>query len=192
MWPAQGDALRQRTALCLDRRRRLSKLSVWWLRLGITLERIEPGKPQQNGRLERCHLTLEEAVTPAAENLIEQRRAIDEWRRDYNEERPHEALGDVPPALVYRRSPRRYPRKLLKPEPPAWREACDVDRNGCIRWRKQKIFVTSALCGEIVELERTGEWTWEIRFLNLVIAELDERKIDRGIVMKRRPQLAEV
>jgi len=171
---------------------RLSKLSVWWLRLGITLERIEPGKPQQNGRLERCHLTLEEAVTPAAENLIEQRRAIDEWRRDYNEERPHEALGDVSPALVYRRSPRRYPRKLLKPEPPAWREACDVDRHGCIRWRKQKIFVTSALSGEIVELERTGEWTWEIRFLNLVIAELDERKIDRGIVMKRRPQLAEV
>jgi putative transposase len=171
---------------------RLSRLSVWWLKLGIALERIEPGKPQQNGRLERCHLTLDEAVNPAAENLVEQRRVIDEWRRDYNEERPHEALADVPPAVVYRRSQRRYPRKLLKPDSPAWREACDVDRKGCIRWRKQKIFVTSALAGEIVELERSGEWTWQIHFLNLVIAELDERKIGRGIVMKRKPLPAEV
>lgn len=171
---------------------RLTALSVWWLKLGIGLERIEPGKPQQNGRLERCHLTLEEAVTPPAENLVEQRRAIDEWRRDYNDERPHEALGDVPPSLVYRRSPREYPRKLLKPDPPAWREACDVDRHGCIRWRRHRIFVTSALAGEIVELERTGEWTWEIRFLDHVIAGLDERRIDRGIVMKRKPQPSEV
>jgi putative transposase len=171
---------------------RLSRLAVWWLKLGIQLERIEPGKPQQNGRLERCHLTLEEAVTPSAENLLEQRRAIDEWRRDYNQERPHEALGDEPPALVYRRSPRGYPRKLLKPEPPAWREACDVDRNGYIRWRKHKLFVTSALSGEVVELERLGETTWQIRFLDLVIAQLDERRIERGIRLKRKPQPAEV
>jgi putative transposase len=171
---------------------RLSRLSVWWLKLGIQLERIEPGKPQQNGRLERCHLTLEEAVTPSAENIVKQRRAIDEWRRDYNHVRPHQALGDVPPALVYRRSPRRYPRKLLKPDPPAWREACDVDRQGCIRWRRHKLFVTSALAGEIVELERLGETTWQIRFLDLVIGMLDERKIDRGILMKRKPQPAEV
>ena len=171
---------------------RLSRLSVWWLKLGIQLERIEPGKPQQNGRLERCHLTLEEAVTPSAQNLVEQRRVIDEWRRDYNEDRPHEALGDVPPALVYQRSPRRYPRKLLKPDPPSWRDACDVDRSGCIRWRKRNLFVTSALAGEIIELERLGEWTWQIRFLDLVIAEFDERKLDRGIRPKRKPQPAEV
>ena len=171
---------------------RLTTLSVWWLKLGIRLERIEPGQPQQNGRLERCHLTLEEAVTPPAENLVEQRRVIDEWRHDYNDERPHEALGDAPPALVYRRSPREYPRKLLKPDPPAWREACDVDRHGCIRWRRHRIFVTSALAGEIVEMERTGEWSWEIRFLDHVIAGLDERKIESGIVMKRKPQPAEL
>ncbi|TMA22814.1 MAG: IS481 family transposase [Deltaproteobacteria bacterium] len=171
---------------------RLTRLSVWWLKLGIQLERIEPGKPQQNGRLERCHLTLEEAVTPSAENLVEQRRVIDEWRRDYNEDRPHEALGDVPPALVYRRSSRGYPRKLLKPDPPAWREACDVDRYGCIRWHRRKLFVTSALAGEIIELDRIGETTWEIRFLDLIIAELDDRKIAQGIVMKRKPQSAEV
>ncbi len=136
-------------------------------------------------------LSLEEAVTPSAENLVEQRRAIDEWRRDYNDVRPHEALGDVPPALVFRRSPRGYPRKLLKPEPPAWREACDVDRYGCIPWRKHKLFVTRALTGEIVELERSSETTWQIRFLDLVIGSLDERKIDRRILMKRKPQPAE-
>ena len=170
----------------------LTRLSVWWLKLGIPLERIAPGKPQQNGRLERCHLTLEEAVTPSAENLIAQRRVIDVWRRDYNEDRPHEALGDVAPALVYRRSPRGYPRKLLKPDPPSWREACDVDRNGYIRWHKHKLFCHQRALREIVELERIGETTWQIRFLDLVIAELDERKIDRGIVMKRKPQLATV
>jgi putative transposase len=171
---------------------RLSRLSVWWLKLGIRLERIEPGKPQQNGRLERCHLTLEEVVTPPAENLIEQRRLIDEWRRDYNEDRPHEALGDVAPAVVYRRSARSYPRPLLKGDPPSWREVCDVDHKGCIRWRKHKLFVTSALAGEMIELERTGETTWQLRFLDLVIAELDERKLDRGPVLKRKPHLAEV
>jgi len=171
---------------------RLSKLSVWWPKLGIRLERIEPGKPQQNGRLERCHLTLEEAVNPPAADLVAQRRLIDEWRRDYNEDRPHEALGDVPPELVYRRSPRRYPCRLLRPDPPAWRDACDVDHNGYIRWRKHKLFLSGALYGETVELERVGETIWEVRFLDLVIARLDERKIDHGIVMKRKPQLAEV
>jgi hypothetical protein len=79
-------------------------------------------------------------------DLVEQRRVIDEWRRDYNEERPHEALGDVPPALVYRRSPRGYPRKLIKAEPAAWNEACDVDRTGCFRWRKHKFFLTGGRC----------------------------------------------
>src|SRR5207248_6400918 len=98
---------------------------------------------------------------------------------------------DVPPALVYRRSSRGYPRKLLKPDPPAWREACDVDRYGCIRWHRRKLFVTSALAGEIIELDRIGETTWEIRFLNLIIAELDDRKIAPGIVMKRKSQSAE-
>ena len=77
---------------------RLSRLSVRWLKLGIALERIEPGKPQRNGRLERCHLTPEDAVTPSAADLIAQRRVIDEWRRGCNEDRPHEALGDGLPS----------------------------------------------------------------------------------------------
>jgi hypothetical protein len=170
---------------------RLSKLSVWWLKLGIALERIKPGHPEQNGRLERCHRTLKEDVPPA-EDLILQRRALDEWRREYNDERPHESLGDVPPERLYRRSPRRYPRKLLKPESPPWRDACDVDNQGYIRWRKHKLFISSALAGETVELECIGNWTWQIRFLDLIIAELDDRKLDRGIRLKRKPQPAAV
>jgi hypothetical protein len=79
-----------------------------------------------------------------------QRRALDE--------RPHEALGYVAPGRLYRRSPRCYPRKLIKPESTAWRDACDVDNQRYIRWHKHKLFVTSALAGELVELERTGNW----------------------------------
>src|SRR3954470_7206688 len=90
---AARDALRQRTALCSTGAAGLTRLSVWWLQLGIRLERIEPGEPQQNGRLERAHLTLEEIVSTPAEDAYAQQRQLDPWRREYNEERPHEALG---------------------------------------------------------------------------------------------------
>lgn len=111
---------------------RLSRLSVWWLKLGIQLERIEPGKPQQNGRLERCHLTLEEAVTPSAENLLEQRRLIDDWRTRLQRRPPSRgarrpAAGARLSALVPTLS-----MQAAQADPPAWREACDVDRYGCI------------------------------------------------------------
>jgi hypothetical protein len=72
------------------------------------------------------------------------------------------------------------PAKLLKPESPPWRDACDVDNQGYIRWRKHKLFISSALAGETVELECIGNWTWQIRFLDLIIADLDDRKLDRG------------
>src|SRR5207344_2766958 len=96
-------------------------LSVWWLQLGIRLERIEPGEPQQNGRLERVHLTLEEIVATPAQDAAAH-------------ERPHEALGQRPPAHLYEPSSRRYPRKLLRPQPYSWTDVCRVDNDGCIRW----------------------------------------------------------
>jgi transposase InsO family protein len=91
----------------------LTELSVWWLKLGIRLERIEPGKPQQNGRLERFHRNLEEIVGKPAKNAIAQGRAIDYWRHDYNNVRPHEALGMRVPSDSYVRSKRRYPINLV-------------------------------------------------------------------------------
>jgi putative transposase len=80
----------------------LSKLSVWWLRLGIGLERIKPGHPEQNGRHERMHLTLKQQATkPAAANMLQQQARFDRWQREFNEERPHQALAMHVPADVY-------------------------------------------------------------------------------------------
>jgi putative transposase len=85
----------------------LSKLAVWWLRLGIAMERITPGQPQQNGRHERMHLTLkQEATKPAADNVLQQQARFDDFLRRYNTDRPHQALGMQVPAACYTRSPR--------------------------------------------------------------------------------------
>ena len=87
----------------------LSKLAVWWLRLGIQIERIQPGHPQQNGRHERMHLTLKkEATKPAAANVLQQQARFDAWVTQYNDERPHQALGMKVPADLYARSARVY------------------------------------------------------------------------------------
>jgi len=91
----------------------LTRLSVHWVKLGIKLERIDPGQPQQNGRHERMHRTLREDTSqPPAANACEQQARFDRFRHDYNDVRPHEALGQVPPASCYRPSPRPYPHKL--------------------------------------------------------------------------------
>ena len=80
----------------------LSKLSVWWLRLGIDIERIKPAHPEQNGRHERMHLTLKkEATKPAAKNFLQQQGKFDRFIQDYNQERPHQALGMKYPAELY-------------------------------------------------------------------------------------------
>ena len=90
----------------------LSKLSVWWVQLGILPERIEPGKPQQNGRHERMHRTLkEQTASPPQASMADQQRAFDRFRHDYNEQRPHEALGQTPPARHYEPSLRAMPER---------------------------------------------------------------------------------
>jgi putative transposase len=87
----------------------LNKLAVWWLRLGIGIERIKPGHPQQNGRHERMHLTLKkEATKPACRNFLQQQARFDKFIEVFNKERPHEALGMKCPAEVYQPSPRVY------------------------------------------------------------------------------------
>jgi transposase InsO family protein len=95
---------------------RLSHLAVWWLKLGIQLDRIDPGHPEQNGRHERFHLTLQQdTTTPPAATARQQQRRFDRMRREFNTERPHEALGQQPPARVYVASPRPYPDRLEDP-----------------------------------------------------------------------------
>jgi hypothetical protein len=132
----------------------LTKLSVWWLRLGIRVERIEPGKPQQNGRQERFHRTLKaETAKPPRATLSAQQRAFDLFRRQYNEERPHEALGQRPPSSAFALSPRHYPCPLLRFQLDApWNQAARVDRDGFLRWGGKPLFISTALAHEDVEL----------------------------------------
>src|SRR5438094_6919159 len=117
---------------------RLSQLSVWWIHLGIYPELIEPAHPEQNGRHERMHRTLKRATArPPQAHLAAQQRAFDRFRQRYNEERPHEALGDATPASCYAASPRPYRATLEPLVYPGHYERRLVSRNGGVRWRNR-------------------------------------------------------
>ena len=154
----------------------LSRLSVTWLKLGIRLERIEPGCPQQNGRHERLHRTLKrDTACPAAANPAAQQARFDRFRQIYNEERPHEALGQVPPAEVWRRSLRPYPCRVEDPVYPADHAVRRVRSNGEIRWGGDLVFVSEALVGETVGVAETETGDWIIRFADLELGSIDRR-----------------
>jgi len=137
---------------------RLSTLSVWWIRLGITPELIEPAHPEQNGRHERMHRTLKaETTRPPGGNLQAQQKRFNAFRLEYNDERPHEALNQAPPATAYERSPRELPVKLAPIEYPGHFEMRLVSRNSGIRWKKHWVCVTHTLAGEYVGLEEVGD-----------------------------------
>jgi putative transposase len=156
----------------------LSALSVWWIRLGIRLERIEPGEPQQNGRHERLHRTLKEATaSPPRSTLGLQQQAFDAFRQEYNQERPHEALGQKPPASVYQPSAREYPERLPEPRgyPDDW-ETRKVRARGAIKWNGYQVNITRALWGQEIGLEPIGEALWAVYFESLRLGVFDERK----------------
>ena len=155
----------------------LSALSVWWIQLGIRLERIQPGQPQQNGRHERMHRTLKEATAnPPRSSLASQQRAFDAFRREYNQERPHEALGQKPPHLVYVPSSRDYPERLPRYDyPEDWPKRI-VRPGGRIRWQGQEINITRALCGQYVGLKPVSETLWAIYYQRLPLGMWDERR----------------
>jgi transposase InsO family protein len=154
----------------------LSRLRVWWTQLGIAHERIDPGRPDQNGRHERMHRTLkaETARPPEADSKAQQAR-FDAWRQEYNEERPHEALGQVPPASRYGASSRPYPEQLPEAEYPGHYEVRRVRRGGEILFRKRDVFVSETLAHENVALEEVEDGVWAIWFYDLQIGRLDER-----------------
>jgi len=156
----------------------LSPLAVWWVRLGIGLERIEPGAPQQNGRHERMHRTLKEATAqPPARNLSAQQELFDYFRQEYNEERPHEALGQETPASVYESSPKPYPERLPEPRgyPEDW-ERRWVRKGGQIKWQGRDIPLSKALWGQELGLKPVGDGQWEVYFETLRLGTFDERK----------------
>jgi transposase InsO family protein len=157
---------------------RLSRLSAWWIRLGIVPELIEPGKPQQNGRHERMHRTLKaETTRPVAGNLSAQQRKFNAFREEYNELRPHEAIKLETPASLYQPSLRQMPRKLPALEYPAHFETRYVSYNGGIRWRSDWVNVSICCAGEYVGLEEIDNGIWNVYFGPVKLGRLIEEKM---------------
>jgi putative transposase len=158
----------------------LSRLSVWWLKLGIVPERIEPGHPEQNGRHERMHLTLKrETATPPARTAKLQQQAFDHFREEYNNERPHEALGQTPPAQHYAPSPRPFPARLKPFEYDSDILVRNVRLAGEIKWRYRRIGISRALVGERVGLREVADGIWEVLLGPVQLGWIDERKLRR-------------
>jgi putative transposase len=156
----------------------LSRLSVWWIRLGIRHDRIRPGKPQDNGRHERMHRTLKaETTRPPRQTARAQQKVFDRFRLEFNRERPHEALDYATPASLYAPSALRFARRLpeLLAYPDEWRTR-KVKTAGQIKWRGRVISVSQALAGERIGLEAVGQGRWLLHFGAMPIGILDEQK----------------
>jgi putative transposase len=154
----------------------LTPLSVWWVKLGIRPERIDPGKPGQNGRHERLHRTLKaEAVAPPAANLRAPQRACDRFRQEYNAVRPHEALGQATPASHYAAAARSFPDRLPELTYPDADAVRRVRHNGELRWHGRLIYVSQTLAGEPIGLTQVADGRWHAHFGPLLLGILDER-----------------
>lgn len=154
----------------------LSNLSVLWIKLGITHQRIEPGCPQQNGRHERMHRDLKAQTTrPPASTFAGQQKRFDAFVNEFNNERPHAALAGKTPASCYTSSTRELPRTLPKPEYPAHFETRWVALSGTFKWKKHQLFISQTLGHEWIAFEEVDDGIWSIYFYDVLLARLDER-----------------
>jgi putative transposase len=152
----------------------LSKLSVWWLRLGIGIERIKPGHPQQNGRHERMHLTLKkEATRPAVRNFLQQQAKFDRFVHCYNHERPHQAIGMHYPAELYQASPRPYT-GLGDLEYPFHDRTVTVTHCGRICIGRRKINLSTVFAGQNVGIKEISERIWLVTFMHYDLGFFDD------------------
>ena len=155
---------------------RLSRLSVWWMRLGIIPERIALGHPEQNGSHEQFHSVLKaNTARPPAAHARAQQRRFDRFCAEYNHERPHEALQDAVPASCYQPSARPWPRQLPALEYPGHLEVRRVSTIGQVAWRGTVLFVSEALAHTDIAFEEVDDGFWTIRFASVVLARYDER-----------------
>ena len=175
---------------------RLSRLSVWWIKLGILPDLIEPASPQQNGRHERMHRDLKADTTiPPAGNRSAQQRRFNSFRVDFNEVRPHEAHNQRPPASVYEPSTRLFPKKLQSPQYPAHFEVRKVSTNGGVRWHSIWVNVSHLLGREYIGLEEIGDGIWAVYFASVPLGWLH---IDKGAILdhdgssSRNPKLSPI
>ncbi len=155
----------------------LTALSVWWIRLGITLEHIDLAHPEQNGSHEQFHRVLKaETARPPAATAAAQQRRFNAFRAEYNEERPHEALGDDVPAAYYQPSGRSLPRRLPPVEYPGHWEVRSVSPRGRISWSGADLFISLALIGEHLGLEEVDDGLWTLHLGTVALGRLNERE----------------
>lgn len=161
----------------------ITKLAVKIIKSDIALERIEPGKPQQNGRHERFHLTLQlETARPPSSTMRAQQRRFDAFQREYNEQRPHEALQQRAPAAVYVASSRPFPNRILEPEYPCWYEVLTPRSWGHVTFRGSQYFISSALYGERVGFVEVEEGCFEVFFRNVLLGRIHTAHPELGLV----------
>ena len=154
----------------------LSRLAVWWLQLGIVPERILPGHPEQNGAHEQFHSVLKaDTARPPAATTHAQQRRFHRFRAEYNDERPHQALGNATPASRYHPSPRALPTRLPPFDYAGHLEVRRVGSNGCVMWHQEPIFLTKALATHVVGFEETADGVWALYVGLLRIAHFDTR-----------------
>ncbi len=151
----------------------LSKLSVWWLRLGVRLERIKPGKPTQNGRHERMHLTLKtETTRPPGMNSLQQQARFDDFVREFNTERPHEALDMKTPAELYRPASRLY-QGLPEIDYPLHDRDALVTACGRICMHRKKINISTVMAGQRLGLKEVDDGIWVVTFMTYDLGYID-------------------
>jgi len=152
----------------------LTRLSVWWIRLGIKLERIRPGNPQENGRHERMHRTLKlEATNQGIGNLLQQQEKFDYFRKEFNCERPHQAIAMKRPADVYRQSERKYT-GLPDITYPGYDKSLMITNCGRVCLNDQKIHISKALANQPVGLKEVDSGIWQIDFMSYTLGFFDE------------------
>ena len=156
----------------------LSRLSLWWMKLGIVGERIEPGHPEQNGAHERMHRTLaEETAAPPEYSARAQQLAFDRFRRMYNEERPHQALEMRTPSALYQPSPRAYPERLPAPEYGSALTVRRVHKHGQFVWKGQEVFLSKVLYGEDIGLLPLDDRYYGVYFAAALLARFDSHEL---------------
>lgn len=154
----------------------LSRLSVYWLKLGIELHRSRPGCPQDNGAHERMHRTLkDETARPPAANLRAQQRRFRHFQLEYNEERPHEALSDHTPSQLYRSSARNFPHQIDPPAYPGHYQVRHVRTDGTIKWQGHLVFIAKPLRCEYIGLHEVDDGIWSVWFMSHFLGRLDVR-----------------
>lgn len=173
----------------------ISELMKWWIRLGIVPVRIAPGRPQQNGRLERMHKDLKAWTTrPPERSMTAQQKRFDEFRELFNTVRPHQSHRQRPPAQFFEHYPREFPRRLAELTYADDMIVRRIRSNGQVRWQAQLIYLSGVLAGELVGFKQASQDWWDVYFGPLLIARWDDRRkhiLRVEAVGKRAPQQGE-